>query len=308
MTFDLTGLSLVSFAWFFCTVWVSLGALFVKFPSLVPPLILNLYIYGKVRSTKSVKLKKASYLLPKSFFSHFYFAGCVVITTSLCLTVYVMCGGAQLPDVAKTIITAARYPTKESYGDMFSALLVLACADFQVFRRFLECLCVSIYSPDSKMSIVIYVVGVSFYTALPLTIVAGTELNTGVDCTDMFYNICWNHIFGLALFLWASWNQHVIAKQFAKLRQDKSGNIQDTKHHIPHGGLFEYVSCPHYFCEILIYFSMNVMFAFQNTMMVWLFIFVLVNQLISGHFSHVWYRERFPKYPKSRKSTIPYVF
>ena len=42
-------------------------------------------------------------------------------------------------------------------------------------------------------------------------------------------------------------------------------------------------------------------------MMIWLFVFVAVNQMISGYFSHKWYKEKFPKYPKERKAVIPYL-
>ena len=86
-----------------------------------------------------------------------------------------------------------------------------------------------------------------------------------------------------------------------------SGAVVNKEHHIPHGDLFEYVSCPHYFCEILIYLSLNIVYWWSNTMMIWLFVFVFANQVISGYFSHKWYKENFPKYPKERKAIIPYL-
>lgn len=300
--------SIGTFAWLMCTVWVSLGALFVSYPSLTPAIILHLYVYGKIRKTDNIKKGNNNFLLPKSYFSHFYFSGIICITSSLLMCLYVTCGGGQWPEFVHTIIAVMRYPVPESYGDMFSNIVVLTCASCQVLRRFLECLFISVYSPDSKMSFVIYFVGVAFYTALPITSLSGTNLNDAFKCEELLQYVCWNHIVGVALFIWASYQQRKVAFQFAQLRQNKSGRVHNTKHHIPYGGLFEYVSCPHYFTEILIYLSMNIIFSFRNTMMISLFIFVLANQVISGYFSHKWYKETFKAYPKNRKSTIPFIF
>lgn len=67
-------------------------------------------------------------------------------------------------------------------ADMFSTLIVLACANIQVIRRFLECCLVSVYS-DAKMSITVYLVGVLFYAALPITALAGADLEDKVACS-----------------------------------------------------------------------------------------------------------------------------
>ena len=40
---------------------------------------------------------------------------------------------------------------------------------------------------------------------------------------DLLDNVRLHHIVGVVLFLWASWQQNKVAKQFAKLRQNKTG-------------------------------------------------------------------------------------
>jgi hypothetical protein len=57
--------SIGTFAWLMCTVWVSLGALFVSYPSLTPAIILHLYVYGKIRKTDNIKKGNNNFLLPK---------------------------------------------------------------------------------------------------------------------------------------------------------------------------------------------------------------------------------------------------
>jgi len=51
------------------------------------------------------------------------------------------------------------------------------------------------------------------------------------------------------------------------------------RHQIPHGGLFELISCPNYFAEILIYSSFAFIFSFQNTCWNAVLFWVIANQV-----------------------------
>ncbi|KAH3834719.1 hypothetical protein DPMN_108054 [Dreissena polymorpha] len=86
------------------------------------------------------------------------------------------------------------------YGDAFSNLIVLVCADVQVTRRFLECLTVSVYSPDGKISILVYIVGVTFYGALPLSSLAGTDYSRSISGTGIS-SVCFDGQIQFELFL-----------------------------------------------------------------------------------------------------------
>ena len=78
-------------------------------------------------------------------------------------------------------------------------------------------------------------------------------------------------------------------------------------HIIPHGGLFEYVSCPHYFAEILIYTGFYFVTHFDNSFLS-LLVWVIVNQITCALMSHAWYREKFgASYPRHRRAIIPYL-
>ena len=63
------------------------------------------------------------------------------------------------------------------YSGLFSSIIVMCMADFQVTRRFLECLYVSVYSDSGKISLVIYIVGLAFYIGLGITCLVGSDLN-----------------------------------------------------------------------------------------------------------------------------------
>ncbi|EWC86308.1 hypothetical protein PFNF54_05038 [Plasmodium falciparum NF54] len=70
----------------------------------------------------------------------------------------------------------------------------------------------------------------------------------------------------------------------------------DTFYKVPYGGFFHFVSCPHYFAEILIYFSsLN---------------FLLVSLILikNGILTHEWYLKVLADtYPKNRKIIFPYI-
>jgi 3-oxo-5-alpha-steroid 4-dehydrogenase 1 len=74
---------------------------------------------------------------------------------------------------------------------------------------------------------------------------------------------------------------------------------------LPKGWLFNYISCPHYFGEIIEWGGWAIMtwsipgFTF--------FIFTIANLFPRGMASHKWYKEKFPDYPIGRKAIIPFV-
>ena len=81
---------------------------------------------------------------------------------------------------------------------------------------------------------------------------------------------------------------------------------------MPTQGWFQYVSCPHYFAELLIYISFMLMAGWSGggpsqgyaVALHWVF----ANQaLVAGH-SHAWYKSKFEDYPPSRKRLIPGVW
>jgi 3-oxo-5-alpha-steroid 4-dehydrogenase 3 len=117
------------------------------------------------------------------------------------------------------------------------------------------------------------------------------------------------HSFGIALFLYGSVEQHRAHVGFANLR--KKGwllvlvlvqyrqsihlsfkllvilyfsLVQDNKvvsysHQIPQGGLFDLVSCPNYWTEILIYVALAMIPGFQNPSFNAVTVWVICNQV-----------------------------
>ncbi len=97
---------------------------------------------------------------------------------------------------------------------------------------------------------------------------------------------------GLILNIWSD-------NQLITLRKENEVN----KYVIPKGGLFNYISCPNFFGELIEWFGFALMtfnigsFSF----FVWTFI-NLVPRAISHH---NWYKDKFEDYPSKRKAIIP---
>ncbi len=80
----------------------------------------------------------------------------------------------------------------------------------------------------------------------------------------------------------------------------------ETAYAIPRGGLFEYVSCPNYFGEILEWtgWAIATWSLAGMTFALWTF----ANLAPRARAHHLWYKKSFPEYPERRKAVIPFVF
>jgi 3-oxo-5-alpha-steroid 4-dehydrogenase 1 len=75
---------------------------------------------------------------------------------------------------------------------------------------------------------------------------------------------------------------------------------------LPHGGLFEYVSNPNYFGEIVEWggFALAAWYLPGLAFVV----FTIANLVPRAHANRAWYQQTFPDYPKERKRVIPFLF
>lgn len=107
----------------------------------------------------------------------------------------------------------------------------------------------------------------------------------------------------LALFFIASQRQNEFHKKLAGLK----------KYTLPSGGWFDYLICPHYFCECLIYVAIALVAAppgylFNHTVLYGL-VFIIVNLGATAHSTKEWYAEKFgADKVAARWRMIPFVF
>lgn len=79
----------------------------------------------------------------------------------------------------------------------------------------------------------------------------------------------------------------------------------ETGYKIPHGGLYEWVSSPNYFGEIIEWLGWAL--ATWSLAGLSFAVFTIANLLPRALSHHRWYRETFPDYPTKRKAAIPFL-
>lgn len=157
-----------------------------------------------------------------------------------------------------------------------------------LFRRLYESLFITKFSNLKTVRFPLFIFGVSFYLFSCLTIFLQSK-------TIQF------NILTILFFSYGNLMQYQSHTFLASLRREN-----DKKYHLPKGGWFEYITCPHYLAEILIYFSL-----FLSSMTLTnglLLFFVILNLISSACDTYDWYCDKFPDFPKERRILIPYLF
>ena len=79
----------------------------------------------------------------------------------------------------------------------------------------------------------------------------------------------------------------------------------ETNYKIPHGWLFDKISCANLFGELIEWLGFAVLC--WNLPALTFFIWTAANLIPRALSHHKWYKEKFTEYPKNRKAIIPYV-
>lgn len=122
--------------------------------------------------------------------------------------------------------------------------------------------------------------------------------NVSVYTVDYFLQ--WNFIGGLALFATGFFINNKADTMLINLRQPN-----ETGYKIPKGFLFNYISCPNLFGEMLEWLGFALMV--WNLAGVSFLIWTISNLLPRALHHHKWYKEKFADYPKERKAVFPFL-
>ena len=108
----------------------------------------------------------------------------------------------------------------------------------------------------------------------------------------------WNFYLGILLFISGFIINQISDTMLINLRKP-----DEVGYKIPNGFLFEYISCPNYFGEIIqwIGFALMAWNFPATTFLIWTAANLLPR--VVGH--HKWYKSHFKNYPKNRKALIP---
>jgi protein-S-isoprenylcysteine O-methyltransferase Ste14 len=117
---------------------------------------------------------------------------------------------------------------------------------------------------------------------------------------DARWLLSFRFLYGLLLFVTG-----FVINRWADAALARIRRRTETGYQVPHGGLFEEVSCPNYLGELIQWTGWAIMtwspagFAFA--------VFTAANLVPRAVSHHRWYRRNFPAYPRRRRALIPYI-
>ena len=150
-------------------------------------------------------------------------------------------------------------------------------------------------------------------TPMPISIAAMAFLYT--SCNSIIqvgylanvstYEISWLYDprFILGTLIWATGMYINVTSDNKLINLRKEG---EKGYKIPRGGLFDYVTSPNLFGEIVEWMGFAV--ACWNRGALLFALYVFANLFPRGISHHKWYLEKFKEYPKNRKAVIPFVY
>jgi len=266
----------------------------------LPKIVQQIFPYGKVsKGLVTIPLVKLI-LVPKRWFSHFYLFA-IIYTLGMASAMFMKLFGRDLPVMFETYISTVSYHSNEPLGYSIPSLLATCLFLLHVTRRWYECMFVSIFS-SAMMNLAHYFSGYLHYWGCATVLIAYSGTSYQQEFQPL---VVIQLLMGIGLFIYASHQQHLAHVTFANFRKDSSNK---DKYVIPKGGLFDYISCPNYFCEILIYVSLYLILGFGHYPWVLISIWVITNQMMAATMSHNWYKKHFEDYPTLRKAIIPFIF
>lgn len=228
----------------------------------------------------------SDWTVPQSWFSHFYMIGSTC--NAMLMLLYLRCG------------------TGPVHSTTVASLILI---QIHLTRRWIETLFMMTYPVNAEMHGIAYIFGLSYYIALPLTIMLPVVDKWECNCAQHAWHMDISTLamrpsewIGVAIFfvgMALQWHSHSLLAQLASNRKGR--------YSIPRGGAFEFVSCPHYLGEIVLYSGLVVVQ--QGRLEAWLIWgWVVSNLLLAGGLTHRWYAARFKTYPPQRRAIIPYLY
>ncbi|XP_064103727.1 polyprenol reductase-like [Macrobrachium nipponense] len=289
----------------FYTLLVSVSGLAVHFAGQipVPDFFLQAYKFGKMahdaRPWKIISMME----VPKRWFFHFYIVASVVITMAALQmwSIYVM--GNPLSHWTSFILDFLTVQHRKSSVSVTAAGISLLLLMLHLYRRLYESLCVSVFS-SSHMNIIHYIFGHTHYIGtIALMVSEAPGFDNSLDIVVTALQV--HHVVGLVLYIIGSSMQHQSFRILAGLRKNSREDLKH-EHKMPEGGMFEYLSCPHMFAELLVYTGILIVLQGHTGWLV-VTIWVISNQIQVALMNHSWYISTFKDYPKHRRAILPFV-
>lgn len=284
------------------------GLLMNFFERHLPSVFVQVFRYGKFSYVG--KNSYVNYLeVPKRWFKHFYIVATLYSIFAIFLLIQAYIFSSPVPGTVLTFLDFIGTKDRTVTVNATTTCIAITLFFLQVWKRLYETCCVSVFS-ECKINIIHYCVGIAHYlgaaTAIILEAPGFARPSFKHKTTLSIYDINLASVVGTCLFLWAWYQQYKATVILANLRKDKKGCVVTYQHKLPVGGLFNRLSSPHMFTEMLMYFALYIIL-WGHTIWPYVFFWVFCNQCETALLNHWWYKSTFKEYPTKRRAFLPFV-
>lgn len=222
--------------------------------------------------------------MPKKLWTWFYLVGALHSIVVLCAVAFADAHPAVQLVLQLLQSSSARVQVQRD------TVIFLALFAVHVTRRFLESVLVTQFG-EARMHAGVFLVGCFHYIAATLSALTDPDAVTPHDDTERRRILM---ALGVAIYAVASYHQSVCNLLIAT--QKRANEMQYV---VPHGDWFDYVRCPLYTADILLYVSFVLVTGGTNVMLYFTLAWVLVNQTLLAKFNSDWSDAKF------RDATLP---
>ncbi|KAM3392034.1 hypothetical protein ACQJBY_013268 [Aegilops geniculata] len=211
-------------------------------------------------------------------------------------------GGAQLAGrhgmlvaYAPALVAAAASFVVPGAVEGLRAELLAAALAVHFLKRVLEVLFIHRYSGNMPLNTALTIS--SSYLLSAITMIYAQHL--AVELPDPTTNLLYPGMLLFAVGIAGNFYHHYLLSQLRK------GGDDDKGYKIPKGGLFEFVTCPHYLFEITGFFGFAMI---SQTVYALTMASGTAAYLVGRSFAtRRWYKSKFEEFPASIKALVPYI-
>ncbi|KAH8413344.1 hypothetical protein KR009_010085 [Drosophila setifemur] len=249
--------------------------------------------------------------VPKSWFRHFYIFAIFWSWLGCYLVVSVILSQREAPEYVLRFLdfVGGGRSQRKVEIDSTTALVGTIMLTLQCTRRFYETNFVQIFSRHSKINLSHYAVGYAHYFGAVIALMSNTSgfVRGSQPAVFTLDKLTGQQVLYLIVFFMAWQQQFACNMILVNLRKDpRTGQVKTERHLLPRGGMFNVLSSPHMFLEVVMYFCIADLYM---PVRIWrlIFLWVASNQTINALLTHRWYIETFRDYPKNRRAIIPFL-
>ncbi|TMW69316.1 hypothetical protein Poli38472_001472 [Pythium oligandrum] len=275
--------------WFYwLALWLVMSTLMVG--TLFSDLLRALLVHGKVRSATTMRTGLLSTLqrieMRKSGWIWFYLSG-AIYNLGIAVALVAFPSHPLVQSCLRALQSHVAEPSssKQLIVVRPEAALVIGLLGIQDTRRFLESILITEFG-DAMMHIALLVAGLIHYLGIAPSVLSDPSTTAPVFVWTTRFSL--QLALGLLVFLYGSYHQYLCNRLLAKQKRENG-----YRHVIPHGDWFDYVRCPLYTSEIVIYLGFVIISGGTHTMINVVFLWVVLNQSICALYGSQWYDLKF---------------